>query len=148
MAEISPVVSLVGLATAPLGRGNLVGPKSISPTDSPAKASTAATAERKARCGALGHMTENASVMTVSVAAMEAFAGESVGEMDLGPTRLPLPKGAVASPTRDTTGEISAMALYAGESVGRVVRIQSAREVVRELADGAELLLHAWHKRT
>ena len=83
-----------------------------------------------------------------AVAAVEAFAGESVGEMDLGPTRLPLPKGAVASPTRDTTGEISAMALYAGESVGRVVRIQSAREVVRELADGAELLLHAWHKRT
>jgi NAD(P)H-dependent flavin oxidoreductase YrpB (nitropropane dioxygenase family) len=81
-----------------------------------------------------------------AAAAVEIFAGETVGEMDLGPTRLTVPKGAVASPTRDTTGEISAMALYAGESVGRVVRIESARAVVRELADGAERLLHAWHK--
>jgi len=35
------------------------------------------------------------------------------------------------------------MALYAGESVGNVVRVQSAAEVVRELAEGAERLLEA-----
>ena len=81
-----------------------------------------------------------------AVAAVEAFAGETVGEINLGLTRLAIPKGGVPSPTRDTTGEISAMALYAGESVGSVVRIQSAGEVVRELADGAELLLQAWDK--
>ena len=57
---------------------------------------------------------------------------------------MTIPKGAVPSPTKNTTGEIPAMALYAGESVSKVVRVQSAAEVVRELADGAELLLQAW----
>jgi len=76
-----------------------------------------------------------------AVTAMEAFGGDTVGEMDLGPARMPIPKGAVPSPTRDTTGAIPAMALYAGESVGNVVRVQSAAEVVRELAEGAERLL-------
>jgi hypothetical protein len=33
------------------------------------------------------------------------------------------------------------MALYAGESVGSVVRVQSAADVVQELAEGAERLL-------
>ena len=75
---------------------------------------------------------------------MEAFEGDSVGEMALGPTRITIPKGATPSPTKDTTGEISAMALYAGESVGNVVRVQPAGEVVRELVDGAELLLRGW----
>jgi nitronate monooxygenase len=79
-----------------------------------------------------------------AVAAVETYTGESVGEMDIGPTRMTIPKGAVPSPTKNTTGEISAMALYAGESVSKVVRVQSAAEVVRELADGAELLLRAW----
>ena len=76
-----------------------------------------------------------------AVTAMETFGGDTVGEMDLGPARMPIPKGAVPSPTRDTTGAIPAMALYAGESVGNVVRVQSAAEVVRELAEGAERLL-------
>jgi nitronate monooxygenase len=79
-----------------------------------------------------------------AVAAVETYKGENVGEMDIGPTRMSIPKGAVPSPTKDATGEISAMALYAGESVSKVVRVQSAAEVVRELADGAELLLQAW----
>ena len=79
-----------------------------------------------------------------AVAAVEAFEGETVGEMDLGPTRMTLPKGATPSPTKDTTGAIWAMALYAGESVGKVERVQSAGEVVRELAAGAERLLRGW----
>jgi hypothetical protein len=36
------------------------------------------------------------------------------------------------------------MALYAGESVGAVTGVQSAGEVVRELAEGAERLLRVW----
>ncbi len=79
-----------------------------------------------------------------AVAAVETYKGDSVGEMDMGPTRMTIPRGAVPSPTTNTTGEISAMALYAGESVNKVVRVQSAAEVVRELADSAELLLRAW----
>jgi hypothetical protein len=75
---------------------------------------------------------------------VEAFEGETVGEMDLGPTRMAIPKGATPSPTKDATGAISAMALYAGESVGNVVRVQSAGDVVRELAEGAERLLRGW----
>jgi nitronate monooxygenase len=80
-------------------------------------------------------------VLRSAVTAMEAFPGETVGEMDLGPARMPVPKGTIPSPTRDTTGAIAAMALYAGESVGNVARVQSARDVVRELAEGAERLL-------
>jgi nitronate monooxygenase len=83
-------------------------------------------------------------VLRSAVAAVETYKGESVGEMDIGRTRMTIPKGAVPSPTENTTGEISAMALYAGESVSKVVRVQKAAEVVRELADGAELLLRAW----
>jgi len=80
-------------------------------------------------------------VLRSAVTAMEAFPGETTGEMDLGAARMPIPRGAVPSPTRDTTGAIPAMALYAGESVGDVVRVQSAGDVVRELAEGAERLL-------
>jgi len=57
---------------------------------------------------------------------------------------MAIPRGATPSPTKDTTGAISAMALYAGESVSNVVRVQSAGDVVRELAQGAEQLLRGW----
>jgi len=79
-----------------------------------------------------------------AVAAVEAFEGETVGEMEMGPTRMAIPKGSVPSPTKQTTGAIAAMALYAGESVSNVTQVQSAGDVVRELADGAERLLRAW----
>ncbi len=45
---------------------------------------------------------------------------------------------------RSYTGEIAAMSLWAGESVGRVTRRQPAAEIVRELADEAEVLLRRW----
>lgn len=57
--------------------------------------------------------------------------------------RIPVPKLSVPSPTRDASGTIAAMALYAGQSVGAVTEIAAAGAVVRELADGAEQLLHA-----
>ena len=75
---------------------------------------------------------------------MEAFDGEVVGETVVGPIRSPIPKGAASSPTKHVRGAIEAMALHAGESVGKVRRLESAGEVVRELAEGAEALLRVW----
>lgn len=72
-------------------------------------------------------------VLKSCVEAAEAFHGDSVGELSLGDTRMPLPKFAVSCPGRTTTGTISAMALYAGQSVGAVTKIQPAAEIVAEL---------------
>jgi nitronate monooxygenase len=80
-------------------------------------------------------------VLRSCVEAAEALEGEIAGEMPMGVARTPLPKFAVLCPTREMTGAIGAMALYAGESVGAVNGVQSAGDVVRELADGAERLL-------
>ena len=49
---------------------------------------------------------------------------------------MPMPRFGVSTPTRDTTGDISAMALYAGRSVGSVERVMTAAEVVAELSAG------------
>jgi hypothetical protein len=45
--------------------------------------------------------------------------------------------------TKETLGTIKAMSLFAGESVGDVRRVQSAEEIVNELAGEAEKLLRA-----
>jgi nitronate monooxygenase len=82
-------------------------------------------------------------VLRSCVDAAEAVSGDIVGEMSFGATRMPIPKLAVPSPGRDTTGEIAAMALYAGQSVGAVTEVMPAGDVVRELAEGAERLLRA-----
>jgi NAD(P)H-dependent flavin oxidoreductase YrpB (nitropropane dioxygenase family) len=82
-------------------------------------------------------------VLRSSVTAMEAFDGEFVGEIPMGAIKMPIPRGSAPCPTTETTGAVPAMALYAGESVGNVVRRQSAAEVVRELAEGAEALLRS-----
>ena len=79
-----------------------------------------------------------------AVAAMEAYDGEVVGEIVDGPIRSPIRKGAAFSPTNHASGAIEAMALHAGESVGNVRRVESAGQVVRELAGGAEALLRVW----
>jgi nitronate monooxygenase len=83
-------------------------------------------------------------VLRSAVAAVEAFEGETVGEREMGSTRMPISKGSAGAPNKQTTGAIAAMPLYAGESVGSVTQVQSAGDVVRELADGAERLLRAW----
>jgi NAD(P)H-dependent flavin oxidoreductase YrpB (nitropropane dioxygenase family) len=85
-------------------------------------------------------------VLRSCVTAMEAFDGEVVGTIEMAATKLPIPKGSAPVPTRQTTGAVAAMALYAGESVGNVVRVQSAGDVVRELAEGAEELLRSWRQ--
>ena len=75
-------------------------------------------------------------VLKACVEAAEAFPEESVGELSIGDMRMPLPKFAVSSPGRTTTGTIRAMALYAGQSVGAVTRIQPAADIVAELTAG------------
>ncbi|MDX3352841.1 nitronate monooxygenase [Streptomyces sp. ME01-24h] len=63
------------------------------------------------------------------------------GEGLLGGLPVPIPASSPVCPLRTTTGRLDAMALYAGEAVGAVSRIESALDIVRELADGAALLL-------
>ncbi len=82
-------------------------------------------------------------VLRSCVDAGQAFAGDIVAEMSLGARRIPVPRLSVPSPARDATGTVAAMALYAGESVEAVRQVQPAGQVVRELAEGAERLLHA-----
>jgi nitronate monooxygenase len=72
------------------------------------------------------------------------YPSEVVGEIATREVRTPIPRHSVICPTRSTTGEIGAMALYAGESVGAVRGEQTAAEIVREVAEGAEALLRAW----
>ena len=84
-------------------------------------------------------------VLRSCVAAAEAFDGEVVGETRIGATTIPIPRLAVPTPTRNTTGTIEAMALYAGQSVGAVREVQPAASIVHELANGAEQLLQARH---
>jgi NAD(P)H-dependent flavin oxidoreductase YrpB (nitropropane dioxygenase family) len=83
-------------------------------------------------------------VLRSAVEAAQAHPSDQVGEMVLGGERLPLPRFAVPTPTRQTTGAIGAMALYAGQSVGAVQARQPAAEIIRELADGAARLLARW----
>lgn len=80
-------------------------------------------------------------VLRSCIAAAAAYTGDLVGEERMGDEILPIPRFAVAVPTRDTTGEIAAMALYAGESVGAVTSVVPAGNVVSELVEGAERFL-------
>jgi nitronate monooxygenase len=82
-------------------------------------------------------------VLRSCVEAAQGVTDEVVAEMSLGAARIPVPRLSVPSPTRDASGTVAAMALYAGESVGAVTEVAAAGDVVRELAEGAERLLHA-----
>lgn len=83
-------------------------------------------------------------VLRSCVAAAEAFAGDVVGEITMGEQKMPIPRFAVPTPTRETNGTIEAMPLYAGESVGAVQRVQPAAAIVGELVAQAEDLLKRW----
>jgi nitronate monooxygenase len=47
-----------------------------------------------------------------------------------------IPRYFFGSPGRDVTGNVDAMALYAGQGVGLVNRLESAADIVRDLAAG------------
>jgi len=80
------------------------------------------------------------------IAAATAFPGEIIGEGAdvLTGVRHPVKRFECQSIDKSYTGEIAAMSLWAGESVGRVMRVQPAAEIVRELAEEAETLLRRW----
>ena len=77
-------------------------------------------------------------VLRSCVDAADAFQGDTVGEAVMAGQRMPVPHLAPPCPGRDTTGTIGAMALYAGQSVGAVTKVESAADIVKELAKGAE----------
>ena len=45
------------------------------------------------------------------------------------------------TPDIDTEGDIDALSLWAGQSVGLVSKLQSAGDIVREIAEEARLIL-------
>jgi nitronate monooxygenase len=154
-----PVVAAGGIGTARAMAGALaagadavrVGTRFVAATESHAhpqwvRALLDARPEDTVLTQAFSVMWPNAPhrVLRSCVEAAEAFEGEVVGEMLHAGTEMQIPKLSVPGPNRQTSGSIEAMALYAGQSVGAVKAIQSAGEIVRELADGAERLLHRW----
>ncbi len=83
-------------------------------------------------------------VLRSSLEAARAFQGGTVGELVMGPATMPVPRLGVPPPLAGSSGAVEAMAMYAGESVRFVRAIESAGEIVRTIAGGAEQLLRAW----
>ncbi len=82
-------------------------------------------------------------VLRPCVDAATGSPDDPVGEMQLSDgTVVPVPRLAPPSPGRGSRGHVEAMAHYAGQSVGQVRKEQSAADIVRELSEGAEALLH------
>lgn len=81
-------------------------------------------------------------VLRSAVEAAQAISTETVAEWHQPDVVRSIPRFAGTPPNRQIVGNIRAMALYAGQSVGDVTRIQPAGEIVRELVEGAEKLLH------
>ncbi len=83
-------------------------------------------------------------VLRSALVAAEALEGGLVGQWSTPQGVRDVPKFFGLPPSRDTTGRIEAMALYAGQSVGGIREVKPAAEIVRELVEGAELLLSRW----
>jgi hypothetical protein len=73
-------------------------------------------------------------VLRSAVEAAEALDTDHAGTRNA----RPIPRFAVSTPNRSTTGRVDAMALYAGQSVDAVTAIPPAADLVRELASDAE----------
>ena len=84
-------------------------------------------------------------VLRSSIEAASAFEGDVVGEgLQYNGEHFPILRFSTLMVTADTTGEIKAMPFWAGESVDVIKGVQSAAEIIQELADGAEQLLRRW----
>ena len=55
-------------------------------------------------------------VLASSIAAAEALSDKVVGEVNIAGTAIPIPRLAIASPTRTTRRAIEAMPFYAGRA--------------------------------
>lgn len=64
-----------------------------------------------------------------------------IGEVTLGGARMPLRRFGGIPPARDAIGEIESMDFLAGQCVGLVREIKPAAEIVREVVQGAALVL-------
>ncbi len=106
----------------------------------------AASPEESVLTEAFSVMWPNAPhrVLQSAIEAAEAFQGDVVGEIRMGPNAMPVPRFGVPAPSSGASGNIAAMALYAGQSVGSVKRRQPAAEIARELSEEAEALLRRW----
>jgi NAD(P)H-dependent flavin oxidoreductase YrpB (nitropropane dioxygenase family) len=75
-------------------------------------------------------------VLRSCVTAVEAFQGDTVGEMTaLDGTRMPALRLSTFAVDKTATGTIAAMSLFAGESVGAVTQVESAAEILRKFVD-------------
>jgi nitronate monooxygenase len=85
-------------------------------------------------------------VLRSSVAGAEAFQGEIVGRRFDAEDNVWVEKHhwQSFSVTDEYSGAIEAMPFWAGESVGSVTHVQTAGEIVRELASETEELLRRW----
>jgi NAD(P)H-dependent flavin oxidoreductase YrpB (nitropropane dioxygenase family) len=64
-----------------------------------------------------------------------------IGEVTLGGARMPLRRFDGLPPARDASGDIESMDFLAGQCVGLVRKIKPAAEIVREVVQGAALVL-------
>jgi nitronate monooxygenase len=75
-------------------------------------------------------------VLRSCVTAVEAFQGDTVGEMTaLDGTRMPALRLSTFGVDKTAAGTIAAMSLFAGESVGAVTQVESAAEILRKFVD-------------
>jgi NAD(P)H-dependent flavin oxidoreductase YrpB (nitropropane dioxygenase family) len=65
-----------------------------------------------------------------------------IGETTFAGFRVPVQRFASTPPNADATGDIDAMALLMGQSAGLVDRVLPAAQIVRDLAAGAEAIIH------
>jgi NAD(P)H-dependent flavin oxidoreductase YrpB (nitropropane dioxygenase family) len=73
-------------------------------------------------------------VLRSAIAAAEALTDEQAGVIRFAGAKIPAPRFGAQPPTRGSTGAVAAMAFYAGQSAGAVTRVQSAAEIIADLA--------------
>jgi NAD(P)H-dependent flavin oxidoreductase YrpB (nitropropane dioxygenase family) len=81
-------------------------------------------------------------VLRQAIEAADAIQEKYVAEIELDGERHQIERFRGIPPFKGIVGHIEAMACYAGQSVGDVKEVQPAAEIVSELVESAERLLH------
>jgi len=81
-------------------------------------------------------------VLRQAIEAADALQEKYVAETELDGERHQIESFRGIPPFKGMHGHIEAMACYAGQSVGDVKEVQPAAEIVSELVENAERLLH------
>lgn len=79
-----------------------------------------------------------ARVLSSCVQALDALAGDTVGETTSGGQRIAVPRGHGLPPGTAATGHIEAMAMYAGESAVAISSVEPAEQIIGSWAAAAE----------